>query len=58
MPSNRVKKIEKDVGFVKKAGFFVIAALALCAAALMTVCGTQLSEVFLQMHGSALFLGL
>jgi len=53
-----VKKIEKDVGFVKKAGFFVIAALALCAAALMTVCGTQLSEVFLQMHGSALFLGL
>ena len=58
MPSNRVKKVEKDVHFMKKAGFFAIAALALCAAALMAVCGTALSEVFLQMHGPALFLGL
>lgn len=43
---------------MKKAGIFVIAALALCAAALLTVCGTALSEVFLQMYGPALFLGL
>ena len=43
---------------MKKAGFFAIAALALCAAALMAVCGAALSEVFLQMHGPALVLGL
>ncbi len=43
---------------MKKAGFLAIAVLALCAAALMAVCGTALSEVFLQMHGPALFLGL
>ena len=43
---------------MKKAGFFAIAALALCVAVLMAACGTALSEVFLQMHGPALFLGL
>ena len=43
---------------MKKAGIFAIAALAICTAALLTVCGTQLSEVFLQMNGSALFFGL
>ena len=43
---------------MKKAGFLGIAALGLCAAALMGVCGTALSQVFLQMHGPALFLGL
>ena len=58
MSSNKVKKSKKDVHFMKKAGFFAIAALALCAAVLMAACGTALSEVFLQMHGPALFLGL
>lgn len=43
---------------MKKTGFLAITALALCALALMAVCGTALSEVFLQMHGPALFMGL
>ena len=43
---------------MKKAHFFVITALALCAAALMAVCGRELSHVLLEMNGSALLLGL
>jgi hypothetical protein len=43
---------------MKKTGFLAIAALGLCAAALMAFCGRELSHVLLQMQGSALFLGL
>ena len=45
------------MGLMKKS-LLLLALLGLCAVALLTACGTALSEVFLQMHGPALFLGL
>ena len=43
---------------MRKACIFSFTALILCTAVLLVVCGTALSDVFLQMRGQSLLLGL
>lgn len=43
---------------MRKACVLSFALLILCALVLLTACGTALSEVFLQLRGPGLFLGL